>query len=359
MSAEPRRLGTPNFGSNGGTNLAEYIGLAERVQDQRSEGGEGERIVRIPVDEVDRSPYQVRVDFDSAELAALAEDIGRNGLTQPVTVRRGVGGRYELVAGERRWLAAKLAGRETIEARIRELDDFEAHLVGVSENNQRADLSPWEKALETLELRRHAAAAGRPHAQRDLARYLHRNVAIVNQQLAIAAVITPELLVQAGVDSGDVCRLPHESLQQVARRGFEDRPAALLEAVRMRSSTTDNLPSSPPPAGASRSPAARPTPPADDWTRCWEAGGFRVHIRKPIRDVEPERARAYLEGLLPAVGALAARAEGGEESAGFLRWRHARGQILVVRPSSELTPEQLRLAKEALADIISDLEAAS
>ena len=100
-------------------------------------------------------------------------------------------------------------------------------------------------------------------------------------------------------------------------------------------------------------------PSADAWTRYWEAGGLRVHIRKPIRSLEPDRARVYLGNLLPGIGALAARAAEYDEDACLVRWTHGSVHILIFRPSNQLTPEQRHLAKEALADIISDLETPS
>ena len=157
-----RKPGGSGFGEDGGSNVGDYMGLAERVLDSEQGLDEDQRLVAVGIDLIDPSPYQTRVDFDSDELKALAEDIRANGLSQAVTLRRKPDGRYELVAGERRWRAAQVAGLETVEARVRELDDFTAHLIGVRENNQRADLSPWEKALEAQELQRHARAEGAP-----------------------------------------------------------------------------------------------------------------------------------------------------------------------------------------------------
>ena len=354
------RLGIANgFGALGGTNLDEYIAFADRAQGVSVGRDDGERIVAVELDRIDRGPYQARIDFDPDELAALAADIARNGLTQPITLRPGPQGRYELVAGERRWLASRLAGQETIAARIRALDDFEAHLVGVSENNQRADLSAWEKAIEAFELRRHAEAAGRPCTQRDLASYLHRNVAIVNQQLAIAAAIPALLLSEAGLASRDVRTLPHELLHRISKLAVQDRPEALQDAIRMRSRRTDppreqGRAQSNAPPDAEHDPSS-----ADDWTRYWEVGGLRIHIRKPIRSLEPDRARVHLGNLLPGIGALATRAAECDEDACLVRWSHESAQILIFRPSNQLTQEQRHLAKEALADIISYLEAPS
>lgn len=93
------------------------------------------------------SPFQPRTTFDPAELAGLAESIRQAGVIQPILVRRaGEVGTYELVAGERRWRAAEMAGLETIPALVLVLSDEEAAEWALVENLQRADLNPMERA---------------------------------------------------------------------------------------------------------------------------------------------------------------------------------------------------------------------
>lgn len=319
----------------------------------------GEQIVNVSLDRVDRSPYQVRVDFDDEELRALADDIRRNGLNQPVTLRTKPDGRYELVAGERRWLAARLAGLHAVDARIRELDDFEAHLVGVSENNQRADLSPWERALETLELQTHAEAVKRPCTQRDLATWLNRNLATVNQQLAIARAISAEFVTGANVRPIDVCRLTHEALHRIARLGDRQRATALHTAIRTRNAASTPGANPPPTRNRGATPSPSAVESEDRWTRLWEHGGFQIHVRKPLRELDPVKALRYVEQLLPGIGALAIRA--GEENGGgaVVEWRHERGRLLFLRRAEELTPEQRRETQDALKGLIAALESAS
>jgi ParB/RepB/Spo0J family partition protein len=354
MSAERRKPTGSGFGESGGTNVEAYFEFAEQIQEVGAEVDSGERIVQLSVALIDPSPYQVRIDFDQDQITGLGEDIKRNGLSQPVTVRRKRNGRYELVAGERRWRAVKVAALDTIEVRVRDLDDFEAHLVGVSENNQRADLSPWEKALETLELQRHAEAAGRPHAQRDLATYLNRNIAIVNQQLAIASAFPSEVPAHVDIASGDFCRLPHETLHKIARLQAAERPRALEEAIRnqvaRKPTASDDRTAK---AGGTRRPAEEVP---DRWTRLWETGGFQMHIRKPIRDLEPARAHRYITDLLPGIGALAARAVQENGCGALVQWQDERGRVLFLRPVSELTREQREEAVELLAGVIADLQ---
>ena len=101
---------------------------------------------RIPVDLIDRNPRQPRSQFDDASLASLADSVRERGVLQPVLVRPLAGGRYELIAGERRWRAAQLAGLGEVPALVRERADSEALEVALIENMAREDLNPVEEA---------------------------------------------------------------------------------------------------------------------------------------------------------------------------------------------------------------------
>ena len=104
------------------------------------------KVVALPLEQIEPSPYQARRTFDEEELAGLAASIRENGLLQPVTVRRAGEGRYELIAGERRLRACKLAGMDKVPAIIRDAADGETAALGLLENIQRADLNPFEQA---------------------------------------------------------------------------------------------------------------------------------------------------------------------------------------------------------------------
>jgi ParB family transcriptional regulator, chromosome partitioning protein len=112
---------------------------------------EGRGLLEIPVSAIARNPRQPRGDFPEETLAALARSIREVGVLQPVVVRPRDGG-YELVAGERRVKAAKLAGLATIPAIIREGDDTESLREALIENIHREDLSPLELAAAFQEL---------------------------------------------------------------------------------------------------------------------------------------------------------------------------------------------------------------
>ncbi len=100
----------------------------------------------VPVDEIVPNPNQPRTNFDKEELEELASSIKKNGLLQPILVRSQEGGKYEIIAGERRWQASKLAGLEKIPIRIQKADDDKALELALIENIQRSDLNPIEEA---------------------------------------------------------------------------------------------------------------------------------------------------------------------------------------------------------------------
>lgn len=102
---------------------------------------------KLPVEKISKGEYQPRLSIDPDGLQDLAESIKAQGLVQPVVVRRIEGGNYELIAGERRWRAAQMAGLHTIPAIIRDIPDQAAAAMSLIENIQREDLNPLEEAL--------------------------------------------------------------------------------------------------------------------------------------------------------------------------------------------------------------------
>ncbi|MFY9936474.1 MAG: ParB/RepB/Spo0J family partition protein, partial [Silvibacterium sp.] len=99
-----------------------------------------------PLGNIERNPYQTRTRFDEAQLGELAASIVTTGVVQPVLVRGLANGRFQLIAGERRWLASKMAGKETIPAILRQVSDEQAMEMTIVENLQRTDLNPMEQA---------------------------------------------------------------------------------------------------------------------------------------------------------------------------------------------------------------------
>ncbi len=107
---------------------------------------EAGRPLEIPVEKIERNPFQTRSRFDDAALAELATSIAATGVVQPIVVRPLAGGRYQLIAGERRLLASQRVGKSTIPAIVRQASDRQTLEMTIVENLQRADLNPMEQA---------------------------------------------------------------------------------------------------------------------------------------------------------------------------------------------------------------------
>ncbi|HRZ42927.1 MAG TPA: ParB/RepB/Spo0J family partition protein [Bacteroidales bacterium] len=104
-------------------------------------------VASISLKHIEANPYQPRQDFEAESLQELAESITRQGIIQPVTVRRLDNGRYQLISGERRFRAAQMAGLQTIPAFIRIAKDHQMLEMALVENIQRANLNPIEVAI--------------------------------------------------------------------------------------------------------------------------------------------------------------------------------------------------------------------
>lgn len=111
-------------------------------------GAEGEQnVVMLPIGEVEPNREQPRRDFDQETLLQLADSIREHGVLQPILARPLPGGNYQIIAGERRWRASRIAGLGEIPVIVKELTDGEAMELALIENLQREDLNPVEEAL--------------------------------------------------------------------------------------------------------------------------------------------------------------------------------------------------------------------
>lgn len=124
-----------------GTGLEALFG-SNRLLDDEDEG----QLLTLPISKVEPRREQPRMYFDEQALNELADSIARYGVIQPVTVRRLPSGYYQIIAGERRWRASRLAGLSEIPVRIIEADDRRASELALVENLQREDLNPIEEA---------------------------------------------------------------------------------------------------------------------------------------------------------------------------------------------------------------------
>ena len=122
-------------------------GLGALMGDFVEETHEKSPYQMLPVHKIEPNPGQPRQDFDEEELASLAGSIATHGLVQPLTVRQLENGYYQIIAGERRWRAARIAGLKEIPVVVIEADDKKTMELALIENLQRQDLNPMEEAL--------------------------------------------------------------------------------------------------------------------------------------------------------------------------------------------------------------------
>lgn len=144
-----KRMGPPRAAARRSIDLSRTVAAAAELLESgdRAHAGVATDARDLLITEIEPDPLQPRKHFDTAELRNLSEDIGRRGVLQPVLVRPPleIGGKYRLVAGERRWRAADLAGKVRIPARIRELSDEDVRAAQLAENVLRSGLSDIEK----------------------------------------------------------------------------------------------------------------------------------------------------------------------------------------------------------------------
>ncbi len=138
MAAKKRGLGERGLGA---LLAGSKVNLEQEVADRDGE------LRQLPVDLIQRGRYQPRRDMDPTALQELADSIRQQGVMQPVVVRRIAEGRYELIAGERRWRATQMAELDRIPAIVREVPDEAAIAMALIENIQRENLNPIEEAF--------------------------------------------------------------------------------------------------------------------------------------------------------------------------------------------------------------------
>ena len=203
----------------------------------------GEALRELEIDALQPGKYQPRTRMDQDALAELAESIKAQGVMQPILVRPVADGRYEIIAGERRWRAARIAGLGAVPALVREVPDRQALAVALIENIQREDLNPLEEATGIQRLIHEFAMT---HAQ--AAEAVGRSRSGVTNLLRLLELAPPvrELLQEGRIDMGHaraLLALPGVRQVELARlaaarqfsvRDVERRVGLLLKAPAAR-----------------------------------------------------------------------------------------------------------------------------
>ena len=225
------------------------------VSSEQTDGGEELR--ELPIELISPNPKQPRRSFDEESLAALAGSLDERGVLQPVLVRPRPGGTYELVAGERRWRAARIAGLTSVPAIVSEREDAQALEVALVENMAREDLNPIEEARACAALVEELGLT-----RQDVGRRVGRSRVAVSNLVRLLDLPDEAIeLVQQGVLSEGHGRAvllaeDHGARRRLARTAAEQGWSVRVTEARARQSNLERATDAR--SGAARSPAAHP-----------------------------------------------------------------------------------------------------
>ena len=209
-----------------GSGLGALFGDVEPVRTETAER-------TLPISRVEPRSDQPRSRFDDASLEELAESIRQHGLIQPITVRKIDGGYYQIIAGERRWRAARAAGLTEIPVRVIEADDRRAMELALVENLQREDLNPIEEAKGYRTLMREYGLT-----QEDAARSVGKSrPAVANaMRLLTLSPAVAELVEKGQLSAGHARALvpiAEPSLQQAAAKEVLDKGLSVRQTEQL------------------------------------------------------------------------------------------------------------------------------
>ncbi|KQO73982.1 ParB/RepB/Spo0J family partition protein [Rhizobium sp. Leaf262] len=213
-----------------GRGLAALIG----EMDQPLPVGETQRAVSpdrmIPIEFISRSARNPRRHFDENELQDLATSIRQHGIVQPVVVRTVEQNRYEIIAGERRWRAAQLAGFTEVPVIVRDVDDRTALELAIVENVQRSDLNPLEEALGYDQL-----IAEHGYTQNDLGEIIGKSRSHVANSLRLLKLPDPvrDMLAEGTLSAGHARALVPTSDPAYLARTIVSRGLSVRDAERL------------------------------------------------------------------------------------------------------------------------------
>jgi ParB family chromosome partitioning protein len=224
-------------------------GLDALLGTEEPAAGSGEALASLAVDALQPGRFQPRARIGQEGLVELAESIKSQGVMQPILVRPIGAGRYEIVAGERRWRAARMAGLTAVPALVRDVPDRNALAIALIENLQREDLNPLDEAMG---IRRLTEEFGMTHAE--AAEAVGRSRAAITNALRLLELAPPvqELLREGKLDMGHArALLPLPALKQIdLAREAVARQLSVRQVERRV-------------AGLTARPAARPRPRSD------------------------------------------------------------------------------------------------
>jgi len=230
----------------------------------------------LPLHKVEPNANQPRQDFDEEELASLAESITTHGIVQPLTVREIDGGYYQIIAGERRWRAARLAGLSEVPAVIIEADDKKTMELALIENLQRQDLNPVEEALGYQNLMQDYGLT-----QEEAAKRVGKSRPAVANALRLLA-LSPSVLeqVRSGQLSAGHARALLALKTEKAQKDAAQKVIALGLSVRQTELLCKNLSKEP-------APAAEPTLRVDYIAECEKS--LSHHLGRGVKIVSGKR----------------------------------------------------------------------
>lgn len=197
---------------------------------------------RVPIEFVSRNPRNPRRQFDEGELQDLASSIRQHGIVQPVVARTIGADRYEIIAGERRWRAAQLAGFTEIPVIIRDVDDRTALEIAIVENVQRSDLNPLDEALGYEQL-----IAEHGYTQNDLGEIIGKSRSHVANSLRLLKLPEPvrDMLSEGSLSAGHARALiptsdPATLARNIVAKGLSVRDAERLAQNDIRAQNDPN-----------------------------------------------------------------------------------------------------------------------
>ena len=227
-------------------------GLGALLGDFSEEISEKSPYQLLPIYKVEPNPGQPRQDFDEVELQALADSISQHGIVQPLTVRQLSSGYYQIIAGERRWRAARAAGLTEVPVRIIEADDKRAMELALVENLQREDLNPIEEARGYRTLMEEYGLT-----QEETSAAVGKSRPAVANALRLLSLSAPVLaMVEGGKLSAGHARaitsLSGEALQLEAAQAILDRHLSVRQAEALAARLSKAAPEEETPADSQR-----------------------------------------------------------------------------------------------------------